>query len=75
MNIALSILIILFVISGLGLIYTYIQILRTNAAEVIILSWLNTNDKRYQRYSFHDILKPNRQNWWGLKIPKNKNFK
>ena len=71
----LIILIVVWFICLLGLLYSFRQFPRINTVRNIRRNWIETNDSRYDIYTFEEMLKANKQNWYGLKIPKDKDFR
>ena len=57
------------------IIYWVYQYIRSKATLNLILKWIGNGDKRYEKYSFNDILSPNKHNWFGLRYPKDKYYK
>ena len=60
----------------LGIIYSGIQIRRVNRVYTIRTKWVDTMQlARWDKYSFEDMLKRNKSTWYGLKMPKEEDFK
>lgn len=59
----------------LWLIYLFFQIKRDDATYDLKVKWLKRGDVRYDKYSYNYIFKPSKQNWYGLKMPKDSDFK
>jgi len=59
----------------LVLIYCLYQLLRNEATYKIVRNWLDSDDKRYYRYSYDFIFDPSRHNRFGFQFPKESNFK
>ena len=52
-----------------GIIYSSIQIKRVNRVYKIREKWINSNNNKYGKYSYDDMLKGNTNNWIGIKWP------
>ena len=60
----------------LGIIYSGIQIRRVNKVYTIMTKWVDTMQlARLDKYSFEDMLKKDKSTWYGLKMPKEEDFK
>ena len=60
----------------LGIIYSGIQIRRVNKVYTIRTKWVDTMQlARWDKYSFDEMLKRDRSTWFGLKMPKEEDFK
>lgn len=59
----------------LGVLYNRIQFLRIDAAYNIRKNWIYARDPRYYKYTYREMLKASKQNWYGLKTPKDEDFK
>ena len=55
--------------------YLGYQILRIIVINRIKLKWNNINDKRRKKYTNDDMYGFNKNNWYGLKYPREKNYK
>lgn len=55
--------------------YLTYQLRRNDAVYKIRVNWINTDDNRYQKYSYDYMFDPNRINWFGLKFPKDEHFR
>lgn len=78
MNILTIILVGLSFICILGMLYMLYNIRqfpRIDAVYDIRVKWIHINDDRYYKYTFDEMLEANKQNWYGLKIPKEEDFK
>lgn len=75
MNILTIILVGLSFICILGMLYNIRQFPRIDAVYDIRVKWIHINDDRYYKYTFDEMLEANKQNWYGLKIPKEEDFK
>ena len=51
------------------------QILRIEKVYRIRRKWIYSDDSRYDKYSYDEMLKPNSSNLFGLKYPNEKDFK
>lgn len=61
---------------SLFLLYNILQMIRNEMVFKIRMKWTNEGDyKKWLKYSYDKMLKPNKQNWYGLKLPKEKDFK
>ena len=65
------------VLAGLfaGLFYIYFQLKRNDETYKLVGKWIDEDDERYYMYSYEYIFKPSKHNWFGLKIPKDSDFK
>ena len=75
-------LIITLIISGLvllicilALIYYSYQLKRNDEVYNIQVHWINTYDKRHIQYDYDYMFEPNKSNWYGLKWPRDKDYK
>ena len=57
------------------IIYSSIQIKRVNRVYKIREKWINSHNDKYDKYSYGDVLKGNKNNWYGIKMPKEEDFK
>jgi hypothetical protein len=55
-------------------IYALIQLQRNLKVFQIRVKWLLNDDLRYESYSYNDMFKPNKSNWFGLKLPNEKDY-
>ena len=60
---------------AMGICYIIYQLFRNSAVYKIRTNWINTNDKRYNKYSYKFMNNPNKNNWFGLRYPKDKHYK
>lgn len=75
MELYLKILIIsILVIAMLSIIYSFYQLARNEAVYKIRVKWIWSNDERYPKYTYDEMLDPNKNNWYGLKYPKDESF-
>ena len=58
-----------------GIIYSSIQIKRVNRVYKIREKWIDSHNNKYGKYSYDDMLKGNKNNWYGIKMPKEEDFK
>ena len=58
-----------------GIIYSSIQIKRVNRVYKIREKWIDSHNNKYGKYSYKDMLKGNKNNWYGIKMPKEEDFK
>ena len=63
------------IICVLVVIYSCIQIFRTNKVYTIRTKWVLSMDSKWDKYSFDEMLKIDRSTWFGLKVPKEEDFK
>ena len=75
MDIIITLLQIVFFIILIGIAYSYYQLLRSEVAGKIINKWEKKKDSRYHKYSHSELVKPNRKNYFGFNIPRNKLYK
>jgi hypothetical protein len=76
MNTILITLLIIFILLLLTSLFLIIQFPRADSVYNIRCNWIITDDDRYNQYSWDDMLrKYNRKTWYGLKIPKDEDFK
>ena len=76
MIILLTILLTIYGLLILKLLHVLRQFPRIDAVYEIRLNWINTNDDRYYQYSWEDMLDNyNKKTWYGIKIPKDEDFK
>ena len=57
-----------------GIIYSSIQIKRVNRVYKIREKWIDSHNNKYEKYSYDDMLKGNKNNWYGIKMPKEEDF-
>lgn len=55
--------------------YCLRQFPRIDAVYHIRINWIRNLDDRHSKYSYDEMLKPNKQNRCGLKIPEDTDFK
>lgn len=55
--------------------YNKFQIKRNHEVYKIKMKWLHENDSRYEKYKYDDMYKPGFKNIFGLKFPKEHDFK
>jgi len=73
-----TIYIVLFSIAGLcilGMIYSVYQLFRNDAVLSINLHWIATDDDRFDKYTYDEMFKPSKSNWFGIRYPKDSHFK
>ena len=56
------------------LLYCFYQFIRNYATYRIIGRWIESHDKRYDRFTYEYIFTPNTHNWYGLKFPREKDY-
>ena len=56
------------------IIYNGYQLIRTHRLSVIRRKWINTDDKRWHKYSYEYMFNPSKHNLYGFKFPKDKQF-
>ena len=56
------------------LIYLTYQHFRNYRVNKIRREWINTNDKRWNKYSYAYMYNPSKHNLYGFKFPKDKQF-
>jgi len=60
----------------IGLVYCFYQLIRNEAVYRISMKWCNDYDfERIYRHSYDDMFNPKKENWYGLKFPRDKHFK
>lgn len=59
----------------LGLLYNLIQFPRIDAVYNIRKNWIYADDPRCYKYTSKEMLKASKQNCYGLKTPKDEDFK
>ena len=64
-----------FIIGILCLLYFAFQFKRLHEVMHIRRKWQDVLDKRYRTYSFMDMYGRTKKNWYGLKMPKEDDFK
>lgn len=55
--------------------YYILQIIRFEMCYKIMMKWFVNNDDRFNKYKFKDLAQPNKSNFFGFKIPRDKHFK
>lgn len=65
----------LIALSILILFYTFRQLKRIDLVFEIRIKWIRKNNNLYNKYSFEQMLKPIKSNWYGFKLPKENDFK
>lgn len=55
--------------------YLTYQLRRNDAVYKIRKNWIKTDDSRLVTYSYDYMFDPNRDNWFGLKFPKDNHFR
>ena len=72
----MTILITIWIILFIAFIYVVYQIKRNEAVFKIRMKWINTYQfNRHDRWSYEYMVDPNKSNWYGLKYPKEKDYK
>lgn len=69
---------ILYILLGvcfISLIYTVYQFSRNNAVYSIRIKWLDDGDRRFFKYTYNEMFNPSKDNMFGLKLPKDVDFK
>ena len=56
------------------LVWALFGLVRNNRVYNIRIKWINTTDKRHDKYTYDSMLKINRKNWFGWKLPKDSDF-
>lgn len=59
---------------SLPILYNIYQDIRNSKIYNIRIKWIDSNDIRYDIYSYDIMLNPCKSNWFGLKYPKDKHF-
>jgi len=57
------------------LIYGFYQLKRNQKIYKIRIKWIETDDSRWDKYTYKYMLNPNLKNWFGIKFPNEKDFK
>ena len=60
---------------AMGICYIIYQLFRISTVYKIRTNWIYTNDKRYNKYSCKFMYDLNKNNWFGLRYPKDKHYK
>lgn len=55
--------------------YMLYQIKRNHTVYDIRINWINTDDDRWNVYSYQEMFVPSKSNWYGFKFPKDSDFK
>lgn len=55
--------------------YLIWQLVRNEAVYRVRINWIKGDDSRRYRYTYHEMMNPNKENWFGIKFPKDKDFK
>ena len=71
----ITLIIFLMIVCIFEIIYNSIQIKRINMVYKIREKWINSHNDKYDKYSYGDMLKGNKNNWYGIKMPKEEDFK
>lgn len=69
------VILILIAILLIGLGYLFYQHRRNHEIYAIRIKWIDTVDARYHRYSYDYMFEPSKANWFGLKYPKDSDYK
>ena len=69
-----TVLIIIVEVWILAIAYCVYQLARNEAIYNIRKNWIDTNDKRHDKYSYVDMHNPCINNWIGIKYPKDKHY-
>jgi len=67
--------VVMLMFSVLLLSFLFWQIFRNNKVYKIRALWIATNDDRWYLYSFGEMTNPNKYNKFGIKYPKDKDFR
>lgn len=51
------------------------ELLRNNEVYHIRTKWIETSDNRHSKYTYQDMYLPSGDNWYGLKFPRDSDFK
>ena len=62
------------ILLGLWLVYLFYQFFRNNAVYKIRIHWIDTHDPRWERHEYNDMFRPSKDNWYGIKYPKDSDF-
>lgn len=54
--------------------YTLFQLLRGYMIKFIWEKWMLEGDPRWLKYDLTDMVMPNKKNWFGFKLPKDKDY-
>lgn len=63
------------VLAVLIYIFGLYQVFRINVITSIRLKWIDIQDERIKRYTFKDMFNFKKCNWFGLKYPREKDYK
>ena len=74
-NLLLTMSIVLISFLFLMILRAFYQISKIEKVHRIRRKWIYSDDSRYAKYSFDEMLKPNSINLFGLKYPNEKDFK
>lgn len=66
---------IIFYVLLFGIVYCLYQLVRNDKIYHIRINWIDTDDKRRDKYSYDEMFRPNKHNWFGLKYPNEKQYK
>ena len=67
--------IIINIIFSVVIFYLIYQLVRNEAVYKMRAKWINSDDLRWHKYTYDEIMNPNKENWCGIKFPKDKDFK
>lgn len=67
--------IIILTIGLVAILYCIYQLGRNQEIFNIRIKWIDDDDLRHEKYTYESMLWPNRNNWFGLKYPKDKDYK
>lgn len=63
------------VIFSVVLIYCLYQLIRNRVIFDIHSRWIKSGDPKWYKYDYNFMLDSNKHNWWGLKFPREKDYK
>ena len=66
---------ILVILCFLALIYGFYQLIRNNAVFKIRIKWIDEDDSRHDNYTYNEMFAINKHTWYGLKYPKESQYK
>lgn len=65
----------LFIIMTILYTYLFYQLIRNKLIYDIRVKWVYSGDSRWYKYSYKKMFLPSKDNWFGIKLPKDKHYK